>query len=57
MPHAPFLISYWIDFLPPFAMYKAFPCSDYYGGSVAMPDFQRHFSWLPLRFITLRHYA
>ena len=57
MPHAPFLISYWIDFLPPFAMYKVFPCSDYYGGSVAMPDFQRHFSWFPLRFVTLRHYA
>jgi len=29
------------DFLPPFAMYKAFPCSDYYGGSVAMSDIQK----------------
>jgi len=24
----------------PFAMYKAFPCSDYYGNSVAMSDIQ-----------------
>lgn len=23
-------------------MYKAFPCSDYYGGSVAISDIQRH---------------
>ncbi len=22
-------------------MYRAFPCSDYYGSSVAMPDIQR----------------
>lgn len=29
------------DFLPPFAMCRAFPCSDYYGGSVAMLDIQR----------------
>ena len=29
-----------VDILPPFAMCKAFPCSDYYGGSVAIPDFQ-----------------
>jgi len=37
--HTPFLS--WIgDTLPPFAMYKAFPCSDYYGGSVALPDIQ-----------------
>ena len=27
-------------------MYKAFPCSDYYGGSVAMSDFQRHLSFI-----------
>lgn len=41
MPHAPshnFVLG---DFLPPFAMCRAFPCSDYYGGSVAMLDFQR----------------
>ena len=24
----------------------AFPPSDYYGGSVAMPDIQRHLSWV-----------
>ena len=41
MPHAPFLILYWSDLLPSFAMYKALPCSDYYDGSVAMPDIQR----------------
>ncbi|EXY76764.1 hypothetical protein M124_4353 [Bacteroides fragilis str. 3988T(B)14] len=28
----------------PFAMYKAFPCSDYYGNSVAMSDIQELFS-------------
>jgi hypothetical protein len=26
-------------------MYAAFPHSDYYGGSVAMPGIQRHLSW------------
>lgn len=25
----------------PIYVYKAFPCSDYYGGSVAMPDIHR----------------
>ena len=34
-----------IDKLPPFAMWTAFPPSDYYGGSVTMPDFQRHLPW------------
>jgi len=27
-------------------MYKVFPCSDYYGGSVAMRNIQRHLSWI-----------
>lgn len=26
-------------------MWTAFPPSDYYGGSVTMPDFQRHLPW------------
>ena len=41
MPHAPFHNFVFFDFLPPFAMCKAFLCSDYYDGSVAMPDIQR----------------
>lgn len=41
MPHAPFHNFVLGDFLPPFAMCRVFPCSDYYGGSVAMLDIQR----------------
>lgn len=44
MPHAPFLFYELVDILPPFAMWTAFPSSDYYGGSVAMPDIQCHLS-------------
>jgi len=33
-----------VDTLPSFAMWTAFPSSDYYEGSVAMPDIQRHLS-------------
>jgi len=35
-------IDYQLNNLPPFAMWLAFPASDYYGGSVAVPDIQRH---------------
>lgn len=34
--------------LPPFAMYAALPHADYYGGSVALPNIQRHLSWQSL---------
>jgi hypothetical protein len=29
-------------------MYAALPHSDYYGGSVAIPNIQRHLSWQSL---------
>jgi hypothetical protein len=58
VPHAPFHNICFGDTLPPFTMWLAFPTSDYYGGSVAIPNFQRHLSWLfTLKFITLWHYA
>ena len=46
MYHTPSFLCCLANKLPPFAMYAAFPHSDYYGGSVAMPDIQRHLSWL-----------
>ena len=45
MPHAPFLVICIEERLSPFAMWTAFPPSDYYEGSVALPDIQRHLSW------------
>ena len=36
MPHFAALHAKPRDRLPPFAMYRAFPGSDYYGGSVAI---------------------
>src|SRR5699024_2286570 len=44
MPHAPFLIICIEERLSPFAMWTAFPSSDYYGDSVAIVNIQSHFS-------------
>ena len=34
-------------------MWLAFPTSDYYGGSVAIPDIQRHLSGINLEIFTM----
>jgi len=43
MPHAPFLFDCIEERLSPFAMWPAFPSSDYYGDSVAIVIIQGHF--------------
>ena len=49
-------IRYQSNNLPPFAMWLAFPASDYYGGSVAVPDIQCHLPrFSHLGFITTGH--